>query len=345
VIVKERKSPLRETLSTKKLRVAIVGSGKMGLLHASILNVMPNVQVVALCDKNSLLLRFVKKLFKGIQVVDDVEKLSDLDLDSVYVTPPISAHFPVVKAIYSKRVAGNIFVEKTLASSWDKAKELCGLAQSVGDVNMVGYMKRFAVTFRKAKSILDQRSLGEIASFEAYAYSSDFSGVQKSSKTPSSRGGVLEDLGAHVIDLALWFFGDLEVDSAKLESMVEGSCEDSAHFKAKKSGLEGLFNVSWCMDNYRLPDFGLVIRGSEGIMKVNDDNVELKLSDGKSSIWYRHDLNDNVGFLLGAPEYYREDECFIKSILTGDSAEPCFYTASKVDYVIEQIKKKAEENV
>jgi len=39
---------------------------------------------------------------------------------------------------------------------------------------MVGYMKRFAITFTKAKSILDQGTLGEITSFDAHAYSSDF---------------------------------------------------------------------------------------------------------------------------------------------------------------------------
>jgi predicted dehydrogenase len=328
----------------ERLRIAVVGLGKMGLLHASILNVMPSVEVVALCDKSSLLLKFVKKLFKEAQVVDDVERLADLNLDSVYVTTPIPVHFPVVKTLYLKKVARNLFVEKTLASSWDKAKELCELAQSFGDVNMVGYMKRFAVTFSKAKNILNQGTLGEIVSFEAYAYSSDFSEIQKGSKISASRGGVLEDLGAHIIDLALWFFGDLEVDSAMLKSMVEESCEDSAHFRVGQSGLEGLFDVSWCMDNYRLPDFGLVIKGDKGILRANDDKVELKLNDGKSSMWYRHDLDDNVGFLLGAPEYYREDECFINSVLTGSKAEPSFSTASRVDYVIDQVKKKAGRN-
>jgi predicted dehydrogenase len=328
----------------ERLKVAVVGLGKMGLLHASILNVMPSVEVVALCDKSSLLLKFVKKLFKRAQVVDDVEKLVDLDLDCVYVTTPIPVHFPVVNALYLKKITRNLFVEKTLASSWDKAKKLCDLAQTFGDVNMVGFMKRFAVTFQKAQSILNQGILGEITSFDAHAYSSDFAGVNKSFKMSTSRGGALRDLGSHVIDLALWFFGNLEVNSAVLESMVDGSCEDSAYFTVKKSGLEGQFNVSWCMDNYRLPDFGLMIRGHKGIMKATDDNLELKLNGGTSSNWYRHDLNDNVNFLLGEREYYREDAYFVKSILSGNNAEPSFETASKVDYIIDQVKEKASKN-
>jgi len=331
-----------ESLSRDSLRVAIIGLGKMGLLHASILNTLPNVELNALCDKGALIRKFCKRVFDKVHVVNHLEKLSDLNLDAVYVTTPIPSHFIVTETIYSNGIARNLFIEKTLASSYDEAKKLCELAQSFGGINMVGYMKRFAVTFRKAKGLLNQDTLGGVVSFDAYAYSSDFLGSEKSPKTSASRGGVLRDLGAHIIDLALWFFGDLEVDSAKLESLVEGGSEDSAYFRVKKSGgLEGLFNISWCKENYRLPEFGLVIRGSEGIMRVNDDKVELKLNDGKLSRWYRHDLNDNVGFLLGAPEYFREDKCFIESVLNGDNSEPSFCAASEVDYIVDQVKCRA----
>lgn len=333
------------SLSRESLRVAVVGLGKMGLLHASNLNVLPNVQLTTLCDKSRLILKFSKSVFKTVCVVDDMEKLSDSDLDAVYVTTPIPSHFPVAKTVCLKGIARNLFVEKTLASSYKEAKELCELAHAFGGTNMVGYMKRFAVTFRKAKDLLDHETLGEVVSFDAYAYSSDFSGIKKGSKPPTSRGGVLADLGSHVIDLALWLFGDLEVDSAKLESLTGGGPEDSACYSVKNSnGLEGRFDVSWCMEKYRQPEFGLMIRGSKGVMRVDDYKVGFELDNGKSRSWYRHDLNDNVGFLLGDPEYFREDEYFIKSILKDRSAEPSFLTASKVDYVIDQVKYRAGKN-
>ena len=334
-----------KTLSRESLRVAVIGLGKMGLLHASILNVLPNVQLIAICDKSDMIRKFCKRVFNGIHVVDDLEKLSDLNLDAVYVTTPISSHFSVIKATYSKGIARNVFVEKTLASSYDKARELCQLAQSFGGVNMVGYQRRLNVSFRKAKDLLTQGIIGEVTSFDAYAYSSDLLGDEKKSRSPVFRGGVLRDLGAHVVDLALLFFGDLTVDPTGLESATEIDSEDSVHLRVKGSnGLEGEFDISWCMENYRLPEFGLLIKGSKGIIRVNDDRAELKLDDGKSSIWYRHDLNDNVDFLLGAPEYFREDNCFVKSVLDGRNAETSFYTASKVDYIIDQVKYEAGKN-
>lgn len=326
------------------LKVGLVGLGKMGLLHASILNVLPNAQLTMLCDKSRILRKVLKGVFKEIDVVDDVEKLCDTNLDAVYVTTPISSHFSVVKDISSKKIARNLFVEKTLASNYNNAKELCDLAKFSGGVNMVGYVRRFSVTFRKVKSLLEKEAIGELVSFMATAYSSDFSGISNGSKTPASRGGVLRDLGSHAMDVALWFFGDLQIESAKLGSPFEDRSEDSAYFGAISSdGLKGNFDVSWCVEGYRMPEVCFSIVGSNGVINVNDDKLELKLKSRKAYTWYRQNLDDYVSFWLGGPEFFRENEYFIESVIKGKNAEPNFHTASKIDRMIEQITQRAGE--
>ncbi|MGQ9507694.1 MAG: Gfo/Idh/MocA family protein, partial [Candidatus Bathycorpusculaceae bacterium] len=193
-------------LNADKLRIGVVGFGKMGMLHAGILNVLPKVQLVAVCEKSSLIRRFLKKVLRNVCIVDEVEKLSSFNIDAVYVTTPIGSHFPVVKSIYENDITPNVFVEKTLASNFDEARKLCELAQKSSGVNMVGYMRRFCVTFMKAKEMLDQGIIGEPSSFKAYAFSSDFLGVDKNSKVQTPKIDVLRDLGCHALDLALWFF-------------------------------------------------------------------------------------------------------------------------------------------
>jgi len=327
----------------KSLRIAVVGLGKMGLLHSSILNTMPNVEVVALCDKSFFLRKFVSKMFKKARIVSDLMELDKSNLDSIYVTTPIPVHFPIIKTIYLNKIAKNVFVEKTLAASYEQSKELSGLANNSRGVNMVGYMKRFAVSFQKAKEILDQRTLGEITSFEAFAYSSDFFDIEKKSKTPAARGGVLRDLGSHVIDLSIFLFGDFEVTSAILESLTEENSEDSAQIRVRNSTLEGQFDFSWSKENYRMPYFGIDVVGNKGKMRVTDETLELTRF-GKVKKWFRHDLDDHVGYLLGEPEYYREDEYFINASIAESEAEPSFLTASKADYLIDQIRLKAIKN-
>ena len=53
-----------ESLSRESLRVAVIGLGKMGLLHASILNTLPNVELTALCDKSVFVRKFCKRVFE-----------------------------------------------------------------------------------------------------------------------------------------------------------------------------------------------------------------------------------------------------------------------------------------
>jgi predicted dehydrogenase len=327
----------------EKLKVAVVGLGKMGLLHASILNFLPNVEVVALCDKSAVIRRFSKKIFEpaGIKVVTDIEDLSNLNLEAAYVTTPISSHSVITKDLYESKIAHNLFVEKTLASNYEEAKALCELAHNYGGINMVGYMKRFAVTFRKAKNFLSNGELGEIYSFDAYAYSSDFLEAKVGSKKSASRGGALRDLGCHVIDLALWLLGDFQVDSVKQQTEPTEAAKELVCFNVKSSsGVKGQFTVSRAKENYRMPEMGLVINGSEGTLIVNDDKTDLRLSSGASSTWHRHDLGDSVDFWLGESEYFRENQHFIESILHGKKAEPDFHTASEVNGIIDQVRAK-----
>jgi predicted dehydrogenase len=332
------------SLSEEDVRVAVIGLGKMGLLHASILSVLPHVRLVALCDKSHTLLRLFRKMFK-VNLMDDVVKLSSFDLDAAYVTTPIPTHFSIVRALYLNKIASSVFVEKTLAASYDQASELCALAERYQGVNMVGYMKRFAVTFGKAKDLLDQGALGGVLTFDAYAYSSDFVGVAKNSKASMGRGCVLNDLGAHVVDLALWFFEDSDIESARLESPVIPRYQDSARFTVKTTnGILGTFDISWCKENYRMPEFCVSVKGSKGSMKVSDDKLELEQNSGRSYKWYRQDLKDNVGFLLGEPEYFRENQHFIEAILKKHDAKPDFSTASRVDNLIDQVKQRAAKN-
>lgn len=331
-------------MEEKKLRFGIIGMGKMGMLHASILSVLPEAKLVALCEKSFLINGLFKRLFSttDIRIVADLEKLRGLDLDAVYVTTPISSHSSVIKDLYAKEIARNIFVEKTLAASYDQSKELCEIAKKVGGVTMVGYMKRFSVVFGKAKELLLQGGLGEPQRFKAYAFSSDFLGLTKESKSSALRGGALSDLGCHVIDIALWLFGRLEVRDVLSVVRNEAGSETSVSFTAlNSSDLTGQFDVSQSMLGYRMPEFGLSIECSKGKIDVNDDRLCLTLDNGTQRNWYRHDLNDGVYFSIGDPEYFRENLQFVNSVLSNQQCELNFESASMVDYVIDQVRNRS----
>ncbi|MBN1644254.1 MAG: Gfo/Idh/MocA family oxidoreductase [Dehalococcoidales bacterium] len=324
-------------LPVAKTRVGIIGLGKMGLLHATILNTIPNVETAAICESKALLTHFARKALSNITVVEKVHDLKALGLDAVFVSTPIPSHHNIISALFAIGIK-NIFTEKTLASSGEESRRICQLAPKGDGVNMVGYMARFAVTFRKAKELLESGTIGELISFKGYAYSSDFIGIPEKSYL---RGGVLRDLGCHIIDLAMWYFGEFSLSDAKIEPREPVNGESSAEFQITGSkGITGHFDISWCREGYRIPDYGIIINGASGVIEVNNDCVKLDI-DGKKQAWYRADLNDSVPFLVGAAEYYREDSAFINAVLGNNKASPDFFEAARVDGFIDEVKIKA----
>ena len=64
-----------------KLEVGVVGLGKMGVMHACLLNTFGNVEVKALCDKSRLMRTIAKHAFPHATVVSDLTQFASLNLD------------------------------------------------------------------------------------------------------------------------------------------------------------------------------------------------------------------------------------------------------------------------
>ncbi|MGD6806468.1 MAG: Gfo/Idh/MocA family protein [Candidatus Bathyarchaeia archaeon] len=322
-----------------RLRIGVVGLGKMGVMHACLLNTFPNVEVAALCDKSRLMRSIAKHAFPRAFVTGELEKFGGLDLDAIYILTPIPSHYSLLQEVYNKSLAKNVFVEKTLSSDYTKSQDLIGLSEKTGGVNMVGYMKRFGVTFNHVRGLLDKQVLGDLEYFDGYAFSSDFADAPEGSTASNNRGGVSEDLGSHIVDLALWLFGDLKVTDAKLNMQIAPTSEDDISFGVVgKDGIEGHFDVSWCRSGYRMPEFGLRIQGAKGAIYVNDDEVRLELSNSAPQSWYRLDMNDNVGYFLGGAEYWRENRHFLECVASGLAPKSDFRSALKVDFLLDQVR-------
>jgi len=188
----------------------------------------------------------------------------------------------------------------------------------------------------KAKELMNDGIIGDILRFEANAFSSDFFATS-STQAKKARGGVLRDLGSHVIDLTLWLFKDISI----IRDTVSVSLDNAAFSVIGPNNSQGYFRISWAEEGYRMPEIRIKVAGTKGLIEVNDDYIVLKDSSGELRTWYRADLNDNVPFLLGMPEYYREDEYFINCILQKNRPSPDFFEASKVDHIISEVERYA----
>jgi predicted dehydrogenase len=320
-----------------KTKVALVGLGKMGLMHASILKMMEDVDLVALCENNKLVTRFARKAIPNTTIFTDIMQLQDVKPEAVFITTPPASHFPIIKTLYQEGITRNIFTEKPLVVNYAQAKQICELAESYGGINMVGYQCRFSRTYQKAKELFETGNIGKALFFKGEAFSADFLGVKSATHT-NKRGGVIDDLGCHIIDLSFWFLGDMKVINSKVISIIGANSQDEAYILMQTvDNIKGEINCSWCKEGYRLPDIKLLIEGEKGSISVNEDKLEIKSKDGKNLVYYKQDLDDFSPIFIGGTHYYRQDSLFISAVRNNAPVELTFKKASTIQKIIDDI--------
>ena len=101
----------------KTMKAAIIGLGKMGLLHTALLNTLKNVEIKAIAEKEGFLKKYIQKLFPELNVYDDyIEMFDKENLDVVYITTPISSHFPIINNAIDSGI--NFFCGKTICEQF-----------------------------------------------------------------------------------------------------------------------------------------------------------------------------------------------------------------------------------
>jgi predicted dehydrogenase len=334
------------------LNIGIVGLGKMGLLHTGILNSIYNVKTVAISEKEKIIAKYLKSSLPDINLYEDYEKMFEAeDLDLVYITTPVSSHFPITSLCIKNKI--NFFVEKPLTGTLEESERLCtSLKQKHQIIHSVGYNRRFIPTFSRAKVLLDTKILGDTSYVKSSMYVSNILSKPTGwrSKKNVSGGGVLLDLGAHVIDLLLWFFCPISSVSGQIKSIYSDEVEDFAHMDMNfGDGMRGELDTSWSTEGYRVSELNIEIVGNNGKMKVNEDYIKLELkkpanglnmhedsSDNKNeTTLYKQELGEGVPIDVGGPEYTREDLHVVDCVFNKKQSLVNVFEASKTQSVIQ----------
>jgi predicted dehydrogenase len=298
-----------------QVRVAVAGFGKMGMLHASLLNVLPEVELCAVAEPHPLVRRFARRVLPGVRFHADLRRLLEREApDAVFVTTPTGLHAPLCEAVL--RAGCALFVEKPLAADSASCREIVRLAEESPVPTMVGYSKRFAPTYQLARRRLRERAIGPPTSFEGSVLVSQiFSRAEGwRYRRAGSGGGVLAVLGCHLVDMIRWCLGEIEASDGRATSIYSVEVDDEFTAEVKlASGPQGRLECSWSRPGHRIPELRLVVRGERGSLEVTDDYLRTTL-DGRSETLYKQQLPAPVPIDVGGPEYTVEDESFIVAL-------------------------------
>lgn len=337
-----------------KIRLAVIGLGKMGLSHLSIANALDDFEVVAVCDNSRLVTDVLGKVtgLKGFNDYDEVLKLKELD--AVLIATPTIAHEPMIRKALDRGV--HVFAEKPLTLDAAASQELAELAAQKGLVAQVGYHNRYVGSFAEAARLLAAGALGTVS----HALAESYGPVVLRRTKPTWRGkagqggGCLHDYAAHPINLLNWVLGAPEnCLGASLTRHFSAEVEDQTHALLQfPGGVVGQVSVDWSDPSVRKMTTKLSIWGDRGKLYVDPTDLQLFLS-GKSGLpegyregWtVRHitDLTPPVSFYLRGEEYSAQLEAFGRAILGKEPQRNDFGSAAATDLTIEMIEHRAAE--
>jgi len=339
---------MKKSSEDGKLQAAVIGLGKMGVVHAATVRTHPRVNVRAFCDNSKFTLQSAKSFIRDAAFYQDYkEMLRREPIDVVYIATPTSSHGEI--AADCAAAGAHVFVEKPLGVDLAEAEKAAAAVEEAGVVSQVGYVCRHAPTFEKAKQILAAGAIGSIKNFGCVKYSSDvLRRVEKSwrftRKGSGGGGGVVNEFACHGVDLLVWLLGEPDRVEARTESWYSAEVEDYVHAVFEYGGFTGWIDSSWSMQDFRKPYTRIEVTGDNGKLIVTDSEIRwlvLRSHAGHEAGWYSLDITDlyePVRIFVGDIMFTRQADAFLEAIEGGPPPRCTVSEALRTQRVLEAIR-------
>ncbi|MEM3566195.1 MAG: Gfo/Idh/MocA family oxidoreductase [Candidatus Bathyarchaeia archaeon] len=262
------------------MKVGVIGLGNMGMLHLMNCRHINGVEVIAAADKSKATLKRAESLGVKNLFTDYQDLLSKMRLNAVIISLPNYLHFECIKAALETGV--DVFVEKPLAISVNECEEIVKLVEKSGRRLMVGHCMRFIEATEKMKAALSEGRIGDL---EVVTLEQVLNGPFAHGAVPvpipewwfdikKTGGGVLIDLGYHMVDLFRFFTNeDAEVLFSIFNYKFNLPMEDGAVvvLRSQKSDIKGIINVGWFQKSvFPEYNFRMILHGCAGFISSDD---------------------------------------------------------------------------
>lgn len=340
-----------------KINVGIIGIGRMGITHFSIINNHPDVSIVAVVDTSKIILQLIEKYLKGVKTYTDYNNLFDSEqIDAIVVCTPPTLHYPIVKIAGDKGI--HVFSEKPFTTNRDLGSELSGLFETNSLINQVGYVNRFNDVFIRAKELVEKNLIGKPITFKSEMYSRTITKAEDGNTWRDSKGGgggAVFEVASHAIDLVNYILGKPDkVIGSCLTKIYSKNVEDavSATF-LYGNGMSGTLCVNWSDESYRKPTNKIEILGTQGKIMADQHSIKIFMKEASKEFGFRQgwntlyitDVFQPVDFYVRGNEFTRQLYHFVTCIQNKNTKNlSTFKDACQTLDVIESIFKDYETN-
>lgn len=209
---------------SNKVKVGIIGLGAIAhIAELPALAGIPDVKIVAALDNSQEALDTAAAKYNIETLHTNFDEFIKVEMDCVFVLTPKTLHTPFVRPLLEKGI--DIFCEKPISNSLKEGREMVDLAKKNDCIFMVGFNRRYAPVYQKAKAAFGDRV-------------PDVFLAQKSRKG-SEYQATLEN-AIHMVDLMRWFCGEpvkVEAQSQYTDIDYEMTCTAQITFDTGAIGI------------------------------------------------------------------------------------------------------------
>ncbi|MGW2819455.1 Gfo/Idh/MocA family oxidoreductase [Streptomyces sp. NPDC001443] len=271
-------------MTATPLRVGLIGYGLAGsVFHAPLIAATEGLVLDTVVTSNPERQEQARKEFPDVRVAVNAEELFDrsADLDLVVIASPNKTHVPFATAALKSGLP--VVIDKPIAGTAAEARELAALAEERGLLLSVFQNRRWDNDFLTLRKLIEGGELGDVWRFESRfeRWRPQLKGGWRESGDPAEIGGLLYDLGSHVVDQALVLFGPVTQVYAESDVRRAGAAADDDTFIAltHASGVRSHLYVS--ATTAQLGPRFRVLGSKAGYVKHGLDPQEAALRDGE----------------------------------------------------------------
>jgi myo-inositol 2-dehydrogenase/D-chiro-inositol 1-dehydrogenase len=192
-----------------KIRVGIVGLGRMGQAHAQ--NIEENVPGATLSAACCPVEEDLKRAKTELGIEEIYKNYEDMivspNIDAVVISSPSNVHTEHIRLAIEAGL--HVFCEKPIGLDVDDIKRTIEVINAHPDqVFLLGFMRRYDESYQYAKKMVNEGAIGELTLIRCYGIdpSSELDSFVKFAENNKS-GGLFADMSIHDIDLVRWFSG------------------------------------------------------------------------------------------------------------------------------------------
>ncbi len=220
-------------MTSQPIRTAIIGYGTGGrVFHGPLLQADPRYEVSAVVARDETRRNQAAATHPGAALLDSADRIYELaePVELVVVTTPPSSHHQLARAALDH--GANVVVDKPFVIHAHQGRDLIERAAQADLLLTVFHNRRYDGDFRTVRRLVASELLGEIRSLESRFewWKPADPKAWKAQAGPEAGGGILYDLGPHLIDQVIQLFGPVASIRAELTRYRDGDGGDDEAF-------------------------------------------------------------------------------------------------------------------